>query len=263
MIEANRLPTRNEAVQAMSRFSQTYEKFRQNQKLPGLQKGNTHFLQNRTLRLEPQYVYRKGDNFREDNGYVLVGRPQRTNLSQVSLTPDLNDRQTNLNLVGSLRRKIKGAIFDGEISIYPFLVFLPSTFFLIKANYEPASPQLNEFCWYASERWAFPAQTFNRGDNYLMYPAAKAAQYSGHPFYSPSLEEWGDSSPSADSFAQLLKVIFVPLKDGKYRTDGGEIMMASFVNLAFPHNFSSFEDYLSLVQGKMGLNLLSFLNYAK
>ena len=263
IIEANSVPVKNETLQSMKRFAEIYEKFRQNHKLPLLQRGHSLFLKSRTLRLEPQYVYRKGEDLREDNAYVVVGAPRRNLLSQIGFAPNLSDKSINVNLVGSLRKKVKGEIFDCEILNYPLLVFLPHTFFFLKVNHAPAAEGQKEFSWASSNRWALPEMLLEPGDNFLMSGEKQVGNYPGHPFYTPALEEWGDAQPSADTFAQLLKVIFMPLRDGKYKPDLGEIVMISFLNLAYPDHLSFFGDYITLLRERMGLNLLEFLNYAK
>jgi len=264
IISQEGLPRRAEAAQAMNRLVHLCRKTELGPVLPPLRRIFTLPLQNRILRFEIVYVCREERREEgEEGGFLAPGRTQSTLLSSEALPPNLTDGELNTNLVGSLRRKVPGEIFDREVVSYPVAAFIPSPFFFLSIHYA-STVSLTDCYLMASTRGTFPLGRLHPGENRIGFPDDLIEGLEGHPFYTPTLKEWADPPPSAQTFAQDLSLILVPVQEGeRYRAAQGDIAMVKFVNLADGFNFPSLSDYLSAVRQQMGISLFTFLNYPK
>lgn len=265
LISQEGLPRRAEAAQAMNRLVHLCQTSGLGPVLPPLRRIFTLPLQNRILRFEIVYVCReKGEREEgEEGGFLAPGRTQSTLLSSEALPPNLADGELNTNLVTSLRRKVPGEIFDREVVSYPVAAFFPSPFFFLNIHYA-STVSLTDCYLMASNRGTFPLGKLYPGENRIGFPDKVIDGLEGHPFYTPTLEEWGGPTPSAQTFAQNLSLLLVPVQgDNRHRPSMGDIAMVRFVNLADSFKFTSLADYLSAVHKQMGIDFFSFLNYPK
>ncbi|MDD5382751.1 MAG: hypothetical protein PHH60_03750, partial [Candidatus Margulisbacteria bacterium] len=192
ILSLDKLPSRQEANLALKRFMALFGKHDQGTKLPPPAQQVNVQARERSFGFEVHYLCREAGEITREKGYIVSGDPEEILLSREESPPNLEDGQLNKNMVTGLRRSVKGEVFDQTVKRYSFAGFIPSPFFFLQINYRPETSWLREMSVSMSGRWTFQPFILDGRGKLLGFPVNLAEGLEAHPFYTPTLAEWGN-----------------------------------------------------------------------